>query len=236
MISNEIKKTIIVAIPAYNEEENILGVVSKASLHVNQVIVIDDGSTDKSAELAKKGGAVVLAHDINKGKGIALNTALEYVKKSNADILVFLDGDGQHNPEEIPIIIEQVLNGHADLVIGSRFLASNYIPKYRLIGQKILNMFTNFGCGIKVSDSQSGFRALSRKAIDCFSFTERGLAVESEMQFLAAKYKLNIKEVPITTNYNNELKRSPVIHGFSVLFRVLGLIKKYFLNRRDVAY
>ncbi len=221
------KLKILAAIPAYNEEKFIYEVASETIKYVDEVVVINDGSTDNTSDVAKKSGASLINHHINKGKGMALNTALSYARRTGTDILVFLDGDGQHNPNEIPNLIMPVLNGHADMVIGSRFMKNNKIPKYRMLGQTVLNIATNIGCGIKVSDSQSGFRALSHKAINCLQFTEEGLAVESEMQFLAKRHMLKVSEVPITTNYDNGLKRSPIVHGFGVLFRVTRLIPKY---------
>jgi len=221
---------VIAAIPAYNEENYISLVVDKTKQYVDQVIVIDDGSIDSTAEIAKKSGAIVLRHEKNKGKGEALNTALRFAKKLEVGVLIFLDGDGQHDPNEIPKIIRPILEGRADLVIGSRYLVKNKIPKYRMIGQKILNAVTNISSGIKVSDSQSGFRGLSQKAIHYFEFHEKGLAVESEMQFLVKRNGLKLIEVPISTDYSNGLKRNPFIHGLEVLLRIISLSVRFYLE------
>jgi glycosyltransferase involved in cell wall biosynthesis len=215
---------IIAVIPAYNEESHIVPIIKETKKYVDQVFVIDDGSTDKTGELAKVAGAIVIKHDFNMGKGVAINHAFETARELQVKVMVLLDGDGQHNPEEIPSLLKPVLTGKADMVVGSRFLRNNRIPKYRMLGQTILTVATNIGTGIKVSDTQSGFRSFSQKSISRMSFQESGFAVESEMQFKARKYNLKVVEVPIITNYDEKVKRSPMIHGFGVLFRVINLI------------
>ena len=122
-------------------------------------------------------------------------------------------------------MLEPVLGGEADMVVGSRFLRNNRIPKYRMLGQTILTLTTNIGTGIRISDTQSGFRSFSQQAINKMSFRESGFAMESEMQFEARKYNLKVAEVPIATNYDEKVKRSPFVHGFSVLFRVFNMIR-----------
>ena len=119
------------------------------------------------------------------------------------------------------------------MVVGSRFLADNRIPKYRMLGQTVLNITTNLGSGIKLTDTQSGFRAFSRKAIERMALKETGFAVESEMQFIAGRHGLKVTEVPIKTNYDEKVKRSPVVHGFGVLFRVLGMMGQSVFNHSD---
>jgi len=216
---------IIAGIPAYNEEKFIGKVIEETKKYVSQVIVVNDGSTDKTATIAQKEGALVINHKNNKGKGIAVNKLFYNSRDIKADILVLLDADGQHQPKEIPSLIKPIINNEADIVIGSRFLKNkNFIPFYRKIGLYILTILTNFGSNIKVTDSQSGFRAFSKRAINNLYFEEKGLSVESEMQFLAKKNKLRMLEIPITTLYEERAKRSPLFHGFGVLIRVVLLI------------
>lgn len=216
---------IIAGIPAYNEEKFIGKVIKETKKYVSQVIVVNDGSTDKTATIAQREGALVINHKNNKGKGIAVNKLFYKLRDIKADILVLLDADGQHQPKEIPSLIKPIINNKADIVIGSRFLnIKNFIPSYRKIGLYILTLLTNFGSNIKVTDSQSGFRAFSKKAINNLYFKEKGLAVESEMQFLAKKNKLIMLEIPITTLYEERAKRNPLFHGFGVLIRVVLLI------------
>ena len=221
------KSKIIAVIPAYNEERHIEEVVKKAIRYVDQVFVIDDGSKDKTGEIAQAAGATIIKHHSNMGKGAAVNTAFNLAREIRPLVLVLLDGDNQHNPDEIPFLLEPVLNEECDIVVGSRLLlCKNKIPDYRKIGQNILTLTTNLGSGIKLTDSQSGFRAFSLSAINNMIFKEKGLSVESEMQFLASEKNIKVKEVPITTNYNDKLKRSPVVHGVSVFIKVIGLILK----------
>jgi len=219
--------SIAIAIPCFNEELFIGSVVIKTKDYADHIVVIDDGSTDKTAQIAEKAGAVVLKHERNYGKGVAVRTAFEYAQEIGCEVLVLLDGDGQHEPAFIPSLVEPILAGDIDMTIGSRYLAiQNSIPGYRNWGHRVLNLFTNIGSRVKLTDSQSGFRAFSLKAINALSLIEDGLSVESEMQFLAKEAGLRIKEVPVSIKYHSPSKRSPVAHGMGVLNSVMGLIGK----------
>ena len=215
---------IIAAIPAYNEERHVGDVVSKTSRYVDQVFVIDDGSSDRTEEKARAAGAVVIRHHVNMGKGEAINTAFKMAREISPLAMVLLDGDNQHNPDEIPLLLKPIISNQCDMVVGSRYLRQNNIPAYRMLGQYVLTLTTNLGSGIKLTDSQSGFRAFSRLAINQMYFNEKGLSVESEMQFIVGEKYLKVQEVPISTNYNDEVKRNPVVHGVGVLIRVMNLI------------
>jgi glycosyltransferase involved in cell wall biosynthesis len=218
---------IIAAIPCFNEELFIGSVALKTNDYVNRVLVIDDGSTDKTAMVAEKAGATVISHGSNKGKGAAVNTAFEYAKKTGCKALVLLDGDGQHDPAYIPFLVKPVLDGKADMVVGSRYLeARSSIPGYRIWGHRVLTLFSNLGSRVKLTDSQSGLRAFSTKAIETLSFAEQGLSVESEMQFLASRAGLRVAEVPVNIGYYGKAKRSPLGHGMSVFNSILGLISR----------
>jgi len=184
--------------------------------------VINDGSKDGTEEEAKKAGAQVISHSTNRGKGAALRTAFEYLRKLRFKAAVILDGDGQHDPADIAKLVEPIIKGKADMVIGSRYLEGiGKIPFYRRIGQRVLNFVTNQVSKVWVSDSQSGFRSFSYKAVKELELKERGFSVESEMQIIAGKKGLKVMEVPISTIYNGKAKRNPFAHGFNVLFRVL---------------
>jgi glycosyltransferase involved in cell wall biosynthesis len=220
----EVQTKIIAVIPAYNEENHIMMIVGEAQKYVDHVLVIDDGSADGTSEQAKLAGASVIKHDVNQGKGAAINHAFRIARELQPMAMVLLDGDGQHDPEEIPSLLEPVLSGEADMVVGSRFLRNNRIPKYRMLGQTVLTLVTNIGTGIRISDTQCGFRSFSQKAINKMSFSESGFAVESEMQFEARQHNLKVAEVPIATNYDEKVKRSPILHGFGVLVRIISLI------------
>ncbi len=222
------KLKILAAIPCYNEDRFIGSLVLKARAFADQVLVIDDGSTDRTAEIAKAAGASVIRHKTNEGKGMATNTAFQWARKSGAQALVLLDGDGQHEPSQIPIVVKPVLAGMADIVVGSRFHSKkNNVPAYRIIGQRILTVVANLGSGIKLTDAMSGFRAFSPKAIETLSFSGKGAGnPECEMQFLINESHLKVIEVPVTANYKEKAKRNPIAQGIAFLNTILSLISK----------
>lgn len=220
---------IVAAIPAYNEEIALGSVILCAKRYVDTVIVIDDGSSDKTSEIARLAGAVVIRHDTNQGKGKALRDAFLCARETGADILVCLDADGQHNPDEIPVLLATIKNGSADMVIGSRFLdVKNSVPKYRRAGQEVLNYLTNSVSHFRVTDSQSGFRAFSKKAIGSLSFEEEGIGIESYLQRAAYDQHLRVAEVPVTCRYDVEhaSKMGSVRHGFSVVNTLLKIVEE----------
>uniref|UniRef100_A0A7C5TK81 Glycosyltransferase family 2 protein n=1 Tax=Ignisphaera aggregans TaxID=334771 RepID=A0A7C5TK81_9CREN len=214
----------VACIPAYNEEKTIAKVISKARKYVDKVIVCDDGSTDMTAEIAKALGAEVIRHQKNMGYGAAIGSLFLKAREIGADVMVTLDADGQHDPDDIPRLIEPILNGEADIVIGSRFLSDEReIPMYRKVGIKIINHIMRIKIG-KLSDTQSGFRAYSKRALEAIKPTEKGMAVSTEILLKAKEFGLNIKEVPVKILYNVEKtsKMNPVVHGLDV---ILGTIK-----------
>jgi len=218
---------ILVGIPALNEEVAIGSITLRSLKYSGNVIVIDDGSTDSTAEIASLAGATVIQHKKNRGKGTSIKDIFNYAIATGADVLVLLDGDGQHNPDEIPALLEPVLSGEADMVIGSRFLVGmkNNVPAYRRFGQETLTMTTNIASGVSVTDTQSGFRAFTKKAYRCFSFKHNGMAVESEMIVDAARAGLRIKEVPIDVRYDVDGSTfHPVQHGWSILSYMIRLV------------
>jgi glycosyltransferase involved in cell wall biosynthesis len=222
-------KTAIIA--AFNEEDTIGTVVIKTKKHVDKVIVVDDGSTDKTAEVAKIAGAEVVSHTKNGGKGSALKTGFKFIQNLHPDVVVCLDGDAQHNPDDIPILTAPIEKGEADMVIGSRFLIKDHkkeIPLYRRFGQWMLTATTNFGTSEKITDSQSGFRAFSGDVIDKFSFNQTGFSIESEMLTDAKESSIKIKEVPISMRYNglNTSTETPGKHGFGVLNNILKIVSQ----------
>jgi glycosyltransferase involved in cell wall biosynthesis len=214
-------------LPAYNEELVIGSVVLRTKQYVNRVIVVDDGSSDRTAEVAKLAGAEVIHLEHNTGKAYTILLGLQRAREGGCTVAIMLDADGQHDPKEIQRVAGLVSAGKADLVIGSRFLKKNGgIPVYRQLGQKTLDLFTNMGAKTKVTDSQSGFRALSRKALDNLDFKSDGYNIESDMIAHFATLGLSILEVPISVNYDvpNKHKKHPLTHGVGVLTRLVNLI------------
>lgn len=216
---------VVAAIPCFDEERFIGSVVLAVRKYADRVLVVDDGSTDASAEIAAAAGATVVGHGGNRGYGAAIRTALAKGREQGAGVLVVIDADGQHDARDIPRLVQPVLAGEADVVIGSRFLGkTNGTPFYRRVGQRLLNAATNVGSGHSLSDSQSGFRAYSARAMDLLNLTEDGMSASSEMQFAIASKGLKVAEVPIEVCYEDRPKRNPVGHGMSVLSRVLVLL------------
>jgi glycosyltransferase involved in cell wall biosynthesis len=221
-------KTIVAVIPAYNEARAISQVVLAMNHYVNTVLVVDDGSSDATAEMAAAAGAVVIKHDHNQGKGAAMRTGFREARKFNPDAVVTLDADGQHLPEETARVIAPVLSGRADLVVGSRYLKpTSQVPYHRVCGHYLFKLLINQFSGVSLTDTQSGFRAFSPKALQAVSFQSNGFAVESEMQFQAYKFHLKVTEAPITVRYYKEVKRSVLWQGFTVLAGVLRLALYY---------
>ena len=208
----------LVCIPAYNEEQFIQDVIKKSIPYVDKVVVCDDGSTDNTAKLAKDAGAIVISQK-NQGYGAAIATLFDYARKENAQKMITLDGDGQHNPEQIPLLINAIITHSVDVAIGSRFLDdTTKASGYRKTGIKIITSASNYGTNFKVTDSQSGFRAYSRVAIDAIHPTEQGMAVSTEILLKISNKGLSIAEVPITISYNGDTsEQHSVPHGASVL-------------------
>jgi glycosyltransferase involved in cell wall biosynthesis len=221
------KKKVVAAIPCYNTQEHIADLVVKINKYVDEVIVIDDGSTDMTADVAKRAGAKVISHKKNKGYGEAIKSCFASTQANQADVLIIMDGDGQHDPDEIYRLLLPISREDADIVIGSRFLADGKkMPCYRKFGIGIINYVWNFGAKLKLSDTQSGFRAYNRKAIDGLKFTEKGMSISIEIIEKARRMGLNIKEVPITCSYennNSRLNSKAFIHGFKVALAVLRI-------------
>jgi glycosyltransferase involved in cell wall biosynthesis len=218
---------VIVVIPAFNEELAIGSVILKTRQIVERVIVVDDGSSDRTSEVAKLAGAEVIRIPENSGKANAELIGLKHARDFGCKAAVTLDGDGQHSSGDIPAVVQPVLDGNADLVIGSRSQGQNKnIPAYRQVGQKGLDLFTNIGSQVHITDSQSGLRALSPKALANLDFMSQGFNIESDMIVQFADKGLMIKEVPISVRYDvpHMHKKNPFSHGGEVLVRLIGLI------------
>jgi len=216
---------IIAVIPCLNEAAFIGDIVAKAREHVDKVFVIDDGSSDRTADVARSAGAEVISHATRRGAGAATRSGFEEAIKFGADIVVTLDGDGQHNPAEIPLLLQPLLQSQADLVIGSRFIehATN-IPLYRKFGIDIITWMYNLGSKVKVTDAQSGFRAHSRKLLESVAITHDDFSFSVEVLVKARKKGFRIEEVPISCLYHDQGSTSdPLTHGFSVVMAVIGI-------------
>lgn len=195
---------IVAIIPAYNEEKNIASAVSRVRPHVSEAVVVDDGSSDATAERALAAGAHVLVHPINRGQGAALASGTEYALDGlGADIIVHYDADGQHLAEEIDDLVQPLVLGRADAALGSRFLSKkSNVPLLRKIILKAGLIFTRLTSGLKVTDTHNGFRALTREAAGQISITQDRMAHASEILDEIARHKIRYAEVPVTVKYS----------------------------------
>lgn len=219
--------SVLVCIPAFNEEKIIGKIVTECFKYSNQVVVCDDGSADKTFEEAELAGAICLKHKKNLGKGGALKTLFDYAKNVNFDIIVTIDGDGQFLPEEIPKLIRPIENSTVDIVIGNRFDGASEMPNYRKFGNKILDKMTNLASELPIEDSQSGYRAYSRKAIEKIKFDMNGFGSDAEILIDASKKGFKISEENVKVIYNTGMKTStknPISHSGEVVTSLLEII------------
>jgi glycosyltransferase involved in cell wall biosynthesis len=222
-------QNVAVVIPAFNEALVIGSIVIQTLRYVTKVIVVDDGSKDNTATIAECAGAEVIRMGTNQGKASAIMTGFAYAKESGYENVVMLDGDGQHDPNEIPLMVIPVISGAADLVIGSRYLSErNFIPPYRVAGQWILNEFTRMVSNVRITDSQSGFRVLGKKALENLNFPSIGYNLESDMITHFATCDIRMLEMPISVRYDvpNMHKMNPVFHGLGILRNLLMQISR----------
>jgi glycosyltransferase involved in cell wall biosynthesis len=217
---------IVIGIPAYNEEKNIASIIVKLKKIANTIIICDDGSTDATAEIAKELGAIVISHSKNQGYGAAIKTIFLEAKNEQVDVLITFDADGQHQIKDISKVLEPINLGNADVVIGSRFLDDKTkIPTYRKIGIKVITQLTNITTGSNITDSQSGFRAYNKLALEKIIPTESGMGISTEILIKAQENKLRITEVPIKISYEgNTSTHNPISHGTSVIFSTLKYV------------
>jgi len=222
---------VLAAIPAYNERKAIGSVVTLSREYVDSVLVVDDGSTDKTPLIALLAGAEVVSHKVNRGKGEAILTAMKWASRNGFDIIVFIDADGQHNPAAIPSLVNPIKDNEVDITIGSRWHHEeglSEMPIHRMLGNWVLSTTTSLSLSKVIRDSQSGFRAFHMKTLNSFlQSMETGFAVESEMIALADKDGFRWKEVGVTASYGDlDLSsQGPWTHGISVLGRALRVLR-----------
>lgn len=217
-------KTIII-IPAYNEEKTIGDVVKNSVKYVDKVVVIDDCSTDKTAEIAEKSGAVVLRHIVNRGLGGALNTGIKKAIAMGAGAIITIDADGQHDTAKIPELISPIKNNYADFVVGSRFLQKQEMPYFRIVANKFGNLATFVLWQARSTDTQSGMRAMTAQAAQKINIQSNGMEVSSEFIKEIKKNNLRYTEIPIQAIYTDYSmsKGQNFFHGIKTLAKLLLL-------------
>ncbi len=213
-------------IPAYNEERTVAEAVRKCLEHVDEVIVVDDGSTDATAEEAERAGAVVYRHEHNVGEGGATRTGIKAALERGADAIVTVDADGQHAPEEMLRLLKPVIEGRADIVFGTRM--HNFTgPRSKWLGNLLLTWLTSR----RVSDSQCGYRAMSRRAALAIDIESNRYEVASEIVLKAVELGLRIEEVPVRCIYRDARKGTGVRDGIAIALWVLRWRLKRLLRR-----
>jgi glycosyltransferase involved in cell wall biosynthesis len=228
------KARVLVAIPCFNEELQIGSVVLAARTYAPDVLVVDDGSADGTSRIAELAGATVVRHAQNGGKGKAVQTAFRYARDHGYDALVLMDGDGQHDPAEIPLMLEPVLgrNGSSvDVSLGFRFGEATEMPTWRRVGKRVLDYATALGAGTtEVVDSQCGYRAYGRRAIEAFAdrLQGQGFGTESEQLILAKELGLKHENVAIHCRYDglDGSTQGPIRHAMGVLGSVLDFVTR----------
>ena len=219
---------LIIQIPCYNEAKTLPATIKELpgtlpGIDTIEFLVIDDGSLDNTSQVAQAAGAGVIHHKKRLGAGAATRAGFLAAKAKDVDVLVTLDGDGQHNPDDIPHLMNPVIKENIDLVIGSRFLGvQSNIRRYRKFGIDVITWLCNVGSKVKISDSQSCFRAHSRKLLENIDITENGFGFSVEVLIKARKLGLTIAEVPISCVYHAQgSSMNPIIHGLSVALDVI---------------
>lgn len=221
---------LVIVIPAFNEATVIKDVIRKlpkklSGIDVVTPIVIDDGSTDGTFEVAKESTKHVYRHMVNLGVGAATTTGFEAAKKMNADIVVTLDADGQHNPDDVAELIKPIMDNKADVTIGTRMLNTTGMPKLKVFGNWVMNVFTFLVFHKWVTDSQSGMRAFSKKAMKKMCFHSIGYEICSEAIGEVKRNKLRLVEVPIEVIYTDYSKMTGQswINAINIITKMLSI-------------
>ena len=214
---------ITVGIPAFNEEKNIAAIIIGLKKITDEIIVCNDGSTDSTGEIAKELGAIVINHEKNLGYGAGIKSIFLKAKEMKSEMLVTVDADGQHDVRDITKIVIPIQEDKAEIVIGSRFLEkAENIPEYRKFGIKLITKVTNLSLNQSLTDSQSGFRAYSKKVLEKLVLSDKGMGISTEILIKANNFNFRIGEVPIKVSYEGETStENPVSHGTSVLFSTI---------------
>ena len=217
---------ITVGLPAYNEEKNIAKIIVQLKKVADQIIVCDDGSTDSTSIIAESLGVIIIKHPKNLGYGSAIRSIFLKSREINSEVLVTIDSDGQHKIEDIEKVVKPVVDGRADVSIGSRFLDKHdNAPKYRKLGINIITKVTNSSLSEKITDAQSGFRAYNNKVLQALTPSDSGMGISTEILIKSSNLGFKIAEVPTEIQYEGDTSsQNPVSHGTGVLLSTLKYI------------
>lgn len=215
---------VFVVIPAYNEEKVIAEVISRVKSCVSNVVVVDDGSKDKTAEAASFAGAEVLIHPLNRGQGAAIQTGIDYSLFMGADIVATFDADGQHEVDDVKVMIDLVARGEVDVALGSRFARKdNKIPLSKNFILRFATFITQIYTGLKVTDTHNGLRVFSAQAAKKINLYQDGMAHASEILEQIGKYNLKYSEVPVKINYTeySKNKGQKISNSFQIIIDLI---------------
>lgn len=218
-----------VLIPAFNEEASVAAVVKGAKKFAGRILVVDDGSVDGTAPAATAAGAEVIRHPVNRGKGAALRTGLKSLVERGSDSVIILDGDGQHDPSEIPVFLDEARRSGAEIVVGNRMPSAAGMPPVRYWTNRMMSAILSRLIGQKVPDSQCGYRFLSVRAIENLPFSSSNYDAESEMLIEAGRRGLKISSVPVRTIYGGAISR--IRPGRDTLRFIRLLLRSLFTKR-----
>ncbi len=218
-------------IPAFNEEDRIAPVITGAREALDAVVVIDDGSSDRTAERAASAGAVVIRHPDNRGKGMALRTGFAWALENGMQTVMTIDADGQHDTGMIPAFLDAFRRNSADIIIGSRLWNRQAIPRYRYIPNRIGVFLISKAAGIRIDDTQSGFRLYSRDVLERIRLDSTGFETETEILIKAGRKGYGIAGIPVPVIYPQDYRTHfrPVrdFYRISILFLKLVFEKDF---------
>ncbi len=213
---------VCIVIPAYNEENTISQIIDEAKKYSEDIVVVDDGSTDETYKLAKESGVKVLHHTVNLGVGSATVTGNDYAVSRGFDVIVNLDSDGQHSANAVPKGIDLLEKDGLDIVIGSRFLESTKkMPTILKLGNGFLSFVNRSLFGTSISDTQSGFRILTADAWKNMSIESREYSICSEISSQIGIKRLKYAEIPIETIYLDKFKGTTILDGIKIFISML---------------
>ena len=210
----------------FNEEEHVCDLIKDIKKIVKDVVVVDDGSVDSTSQKALDGGAIVIRHVSNQGKGAALRTGFSYVERKGFNALIAMDADRQHDYKELPKFIEEFRKNSADIVIGNRMANNRNMPFTRLYTNKITSFFTSLFLSCRISDTQSGYRLVRTEVLKNISLSTSNFEIESEVLIKASRKGFRIKEIPIRTIYlpNAQSKIKPLKDTLKFIRLILSSI------------